>query len=513
MNKLAFMRPSAALKTWFHILILIAAVILLLLLQYRDTFSSIVQIWLRSDTFTHGFLIIPISLWLIWRKRHQLGTIRPRPYYLGSLALFALGFTWLLGYLAGVLVVQQYSLILMIPVLVITLLGVKMAAALAFPLAFLLLAVPFGEILLPPLMEFTADFTIFALQLTGIPVYREGLFFTVPSGSWSVVEACSGLRYLIASFTLGCLYAYLTYRSLRRRLIFVALSILVPILANGLRAYMIVMIGHLSDMRYAVGVDHLIYGWLFFGIVMLIMFWIGARWREDVAPTVAHPPSSGNLAAIPLRPIAISAAGALLATLIWPLYAAHLQSRASVTPVKWMAPQARTWLPHPQPLSSWQPVYSGSALNSEQTYAQGNNKVSLRIYYYRGQKQEAEMVSSVNVLVASEDQQWGRIADGARKVSLVSGKLEVNETQLRSATQHLLVWHWYWINGETTRSPFRAKWLQAKAQLLQAKDDAAFVLVATPLDENTETARAVLAGFLNEMAPAIEASLAHAARP
>ena len=103
----------------------------------------------------------------------------------------------------------------------------------AFPLAYLLLAVPFGEALIPPLIDFTADFTVTALQLTGIPVYREGSFFTIPSGNWSVVEACSGLRYLIASFTLGTLYAYLTYRSLKRRLIFIALSVIVPIIANG----------------------------------------------------------------------------------------------------------------------------------------------------------------------------------------------------------------------------------------------------------------------------------------
>ena len=140
---------------------------------------------------------------------------------------------------------------------------------------------PFGEALIPPLIDFTADFTVTALQLTGIPVYREGSFFTIPSGNWSVVEACSGLRYLIASFTLGALYAYLTYRSLKRRLIFIALSVIVPIIANGVRAYLIVMTGHLSDMSLAVGIDHLIYGWVFFGLVMLLLFWAGSFWRED----------------------------------------------------------------------------------------------------------------------------------------------------------------------------------------------------------------------------------------
>ncbi len=146
---------------------------------------------------------------------------------------------------------------------------------------------PIGEALIPPLMDWTADFTVAALKLSGIPVYREGTFFTIPSGNWSVVEGCSGLRYLIASITVGALYAYLSYRKLWKRVLFVALSVIVPIIANGLRAYMIVMIAHLSDMKLALGVDHLIYGWVFFGVVMLLLFWVGSYWRDDAEPDVA----------------------------------------------------------------------------------------------------------------------------------------------------------------------------------------------------------------------------------
>src|SRR5262249_32061829 len=154
-----------------------------------------------------------------------------------------------------------------------------------FPLAFLFFAVPIGEFLLPQLMEWTAGFTIAALKLSGIPVFREGQQIAIPSGTWSVVEACSGVRYLIASIVAGALYAYLIYRSPARRLVFIGVSIVVPIVANWVRAYLIVMIGHLSGNVLAAGVDHLIYGWMFFGVVMLIMFWIGSRWREhDTSP-------------------------------------------------------------------------------------------------------------------------------------------------------------------------------------------------------------------------------------
>ena len=121
------------------------------------------------------------------------------------------------------------------------------ARAILFPLLFLFFAVPFGEFLLP-----THDGVDGRLHRPGAAAdaaFRctaKGMQFVIPSGNWSVVEACSGVRYLIASFMVGTLFAYLNYRSTKRRVVFIGVSILVPIVANWLRAYMIVMLGHLS---------------------------------------------------------------------------------------------------------------------------------------------------------------------------------------------------------------------------------------------------------------------------
>ena len=177
-------------------------------------------------------------------------------------------------------------LVAMIPLAVWAILGNRDAArAWRFRSRFLFFAVPFGEFVVPKLMDWTADFTVWAVAASGVPVFREGNNFIIPSGRWSVVEACSGVRYLIASLVVGTLYAYLTYRSLLRRVVFIGISIVVPLVANWLRAYMIVMIGHLSSNRLAVGVDHIIYGWVFFGVVMMALFWVAGYWREDLAPS------------------------------------------------------------------------------------------------------------------------------------------------------------------------------------------------------------------------------------
>lgn len=240
---------------------------------YYQTTWSMVATWNRSETYAHGFLILPFSIYMIWTRRRQLLLLDHQPNFLALIALCGLGFIWLIATLASVQIVTQYMLVAMIPIIVWAILGNRILIATAFPLVYLFFAVPFGDVLIPPLIDFTADFTVRALQLTGVPVFREGTFFSLPTGNWSVVEACSGLRYLIASVTLGTLYAYLTYFSFKRRIIFIILSIIVPIIANGIRAYLIVMTGHLSGMTLAVGVDHLIYGWIF--LVLSCCYYFG----------------------------------------------------------------------------------------------------------------------------------------------------------------------------------------------------------------------------------------------
>jgi exosortase A len=272
--------PPQARRPWPRALGALALLLAALLWLYRDTALGMVGIWLRSETFTHAFTVPPISLWLIWRRRAQLARLTPRPvpWLLLPMALVALA--WLAGQLVVVNAITQFALVTLLVLSVPAVLGWQVADAIRFPLLFLYFAVPFGEFLMPLLMDWTADFTVWALQRTGIPVLREGLQFTIPSGQWSVEAACSGIRYLMASLMVGVLFAYLNYRSMLRRWVFVGVSILVPIVANWVRAYLIVLLGHLSGNELATGADHLVYGWLFFGLVIVLLLALGAMWSQ-----------------------------------------------------------------------------------------------------------------------------------------------------------------------------------------------------------------------------------------
>lgn len=184
----------------------------LVLVLYWPTASAMAAIWWRSDTYAHG-LVVPRALWLMWRKRAQLATLAPSPTVLGLLCMLGAALLWLAGDLVAVNAVTQFGSwpsSCAVPAL----LGWQVTRALLFSAA---LPVPrrAGGGLHVAAVDgvWTADFTVAALRLSGIPVYREGLQFIIPSGSWSVVEACSGIRYLVASFTVGCLFAYINYRA------------------------------------------------------------------------------------------------------------------------------------------------------------------------------------------------------------------------------------------------------------------------------------------------------------
>ena len=223
-------------KPLYYCLAALAVVLIIASVLYFDTFRSMVAIWLRSDTFLHGIIIFPISFYLVWRKWPHLKSISPKPFIPGIFLLLGVSIAWFVADAIGIQVGKQLAAIAIIPSAILTVMGVSFVRAIAFPLVYLFFAVPFGEFWIPELMEITADFAIGFLRLTGIPVFRDGLFLSIPSGDFEVAKACSGIRYLLATLALGTLYAYLNYQRIYKRLIFIAFSFILPIIANGLRA-------------------------------------------------------------------------------------------------------------------------------------------------------------------------------------------------------------------------------------------------------------------------------------
>lgn len=475
---------------------------------YYGTAASMVSIWNSSETFAHGYAILPISLWLIWRRRESFAQIPAIPYPPALLLLAVLGAGWLAGRMGDVSVVMQYCFVAMIPTAALALFGPRLAGAFAFPLLFLLFAVPFGEVFVEPLIHLTADFTVWAVQATGIPVLRNGTRFDLPTGSWSVVEACSGIRYLISSITLGSLYAYLTYSSNRRRAVFIALSIVVPIVANGLRAYMIVMIGHYSSMEHATGVDHLVYGWLFFGLIMFIMFWLGSFWRQDETPAPAQAPAQSRAGSdAGARRIVPMAAAVIALLALWPAFSAiNERMNRNPAPVQLAEPAIR--LDQAGGFPDWQVRYMEPDARLARTWQVpgADRPVRLEVLYYRNQDKQKGLISSVNRLTGDKDA-FHPVSASSRKETAGAVTLPVRETVLASREGKLLVWQTMWVNGGYLTSNVAGKLRQAQGRLLFQGDDGALVLLAAPYSDDPDAARAALRAFLAGHFGAVDAAL------
>jgi exosortase A len=518
----AVLTPTVSASAWRPASLVLSAAFALLLTLYWDTAASMVSIWYRSETFAHAFLVPPISAWLIWRQRQELAALTPRPEPWLLLPLFAAAMLWMAADLVLVNAASHLAFVALIVLLVPAFLGLHVAWTILFPLLFLFFAVPIGEFMTQPMMDWTADFTVATLRLSGIPVYREGLQFVIPSGSWSVVEACSGVRYLIASFMVGTLFAYLNFTSWKRRLAFMLVSIAVPIVANWLRAYGIVMLGHLSGNTIAVGVDHLIYGWVFFGIVVTAMFLIGARWSDPVAE--AAPAGGPGRWADRVRPAGATmltsgllAAAAVLAIPHAAIWGLERSERSAAAPVLAMsASPTSTWQLLPEAASdaqAFRPRLVAPAATQHRAYEGSDGRVDVVLAYYRGQSDESKLVSSVNVLVQAEDSRWNHVSTeseraqaGATPVTFRSAYILGNASAMLSR-EHLTVWRVYWIDGRWVAGDVRAKIVSAWARVRGRGDDGAILVLWTD-DPDRARARLRLQAFVADNLGAIGSSLA-----
>ncbi|MCG5510326.1 exosortase A [Ectothiorhodospira lacustris] len=511
-NTSAASAASAAPRTpdlsWPLALGLLVAGMGAMVLLYWPSVQKLVHIWLNSDTYAHGMVILPISLFLAWRMRHQLAALTPRPSYLGILLIAALGLGWTLARAADVTVVQTFVVVAMVPTLVITVLGLGISRALTFPLAYIFFAWPVGSFLVPILQDYTAWFTVLMLRLTGLPVYAEGYYISIPAGDFVVAEVCSGIRYLIASVALGLVYAYLIYRSLWRRLVFTAFAIVIPIVANGLRAYGIIMIAHWTDMEHAVGVDHLIYGWLFFGVVMFLLFWVGSLFREDDLPQpedqrramMKDEMSPSKAAASPVfLPLTLAAVVLVMA----PLAELGINQRmAALAGDRYpAAPQVMGWTaPRQDETPAWQPRFAEPDYQSQHAYRSENgHELALHVLHYHHDQPGTDLITHGNRIY--DGQTWRRVSNSGRTVTLPGGEQHgVRETILRGpGDRGRIVWHWYQVADRPTARPIEVKLLEAWARLSGHRDGSLLVAVTTEFQLTPDEGRVVLQEFLIRM--------------
>lgn len=261
----------------------VGIILLLWLLFCHQGLFSAAQVWWTNDIFNHGFFIIPASLYLIYLRRARLIAVEKNISLLPLIVIFPSCFLYIVGVAGDIQLFMHTATFVLLPALIWLAIGHKAARVIVFPLLFMLFSIPVGEQLIPYLQEIAADGAVALLRVTGIPLYRNGLYLEIPQGRFLVAEACSGVSFFIASIVIGVLYTYLNLQSRKRQIFFVLLSFLFPVAANIVRIYGIILIAYYTNMEHAAGADHLIYGWFFFAFVIVCLLGIGELIRDKVS--------------------------------------------------------------------------------------------------------------------------------------------------------------------------------------------------------------------------------------
>jgi exosortase A len=280
-------RPAARLErvpqAWRTPLVQLALAWTGLGLLTRHDWAEMAWQWWNASNVNHILLIPPILGWLVKLRWPELAKLRPAAWWPGLVWLGAGLLAWALGTAASVNLLAQFGAVMLLQAAIAVLLGPRIVAGLLFPLAYMIFLVPFGDEIVPPLQRLTADMAVALTQWSGVPASISGVFIDTPVGRFEVAEACSGVKFLVAMIALGTLVAHLCFRSAKRRALFMAACVVVPILANGVRAWGTIYVAQSRGVAFAAGFDHVVYGWIFFAVVMAVL--LGLSWRFfDRAP-------------------------------------------------------------------------------------------------------------------------------------------------------------------------------------------------------------------------------------
>ncbi|MFT5676151.1 MAG: exosortase A [Paraglaciecola sp.] len=433
--------------------------------------------WLDSNTYTHGFLIAPISLFLIWEKKIELSNVASKLFWPAMVLLLGIQLFQLMAVLAGVYLFQQIAAYLSLVCIVWWLWGSAKIQVIVFPMFFLIFCIPMGEELVPWLQQITADLSVWMLQLSSVPIYREGLYLFVPNGAFEVAEACAGIRFLIASVALGTLFCYMFYTSPVKRVLFFVVALTLPILANGIRAYGIMMIGYHTDMEHATGADHLVYGWGFFAFVIFLLFAIGNMFRDPMKPA----PEENTLSVtnvglnVQSRNMLLLSVLAISTVLMSPGTYLHLVKQSNhAKPADWTSLSAQL---ENEIAANWGVNFKNSSEIISGKFNTPTADFDVYAAYYFEDSQDQELITWANRFFDVDE--WSIVNSSVETLDIDEVKIEYKNLQLTNlfGKQRWLV-AWYQVGDTFSQDPLTIKLYQLLDKLAGGSGEGVFVAVS-----------------------------------
>ncbi len=455
----------------------------------HPTAMQMAGLWLQSSSHHHGALVAPIALWMILERPR----VTPSTNILSIAGVFIACALWLAGNAAGVALIEQVAFVSLLIAGAGAIFGGAAMKQWAAPLLFLYFMVPFGAVLIPPMQMATANAVVTMLGAVGMPVSLDGILIRTPAGLFEIAEACAGLNFLLAALMIASIYACQFLRTSNARLHFILLAVIVALFANFLRVFLLIAIATVTEMKIAVGPDHLVFGLIFYGVVLAALIWIGERTRRREPAGVERTPS---MMFKPWR--SLVAFSALLPIAAASLYASEIVN----APVDRNAPSALSPLNAPgwrilAAPANWRPPINADRLSGA-TYVSRDGTVYASMSYFTHDRPENEIITYNNRAWDGAD--WRRIGT-AEEMVYMFGSAQMTPIDLLAGPEgrRLAAITAYWRGGDVFFEPSKFKTAQLFDKIKGHNPEGGVIILAASYQSDPAEALHTLRPFTHEV--------------
>ena len=483
---------------------------------YWPIIQGLVDQWMSNQDYSHGLVILPVCIYLVWQRRDELKQIGHVHDWRALLLIGFAAIVYVLGELGAELFTTRLSMLVFVVGIVWLLYGLPVLKTLRFPLGFMFLMLPLPGFIYRnvtfPLQLISSKWSVGILQKLGIAAYREGNVIDLDFMMLQVVEACNGLRYILPLFTLGVLFSYFLQKTLWKRVVLVLATIPISVAANVFRISGTGITAMYLGEETARGFFHDFSGWLVFVFCLglfAILNWLLRflpdeliRFGKPSTPQKADPPKTQGVFQHRINWALVASAAAIV--LVTPALVGAL---GSVPPV----PIARALDEFPLEFRG----YSGSRETMDpamwervgaQEYIIVNYRqpamvpINFYVAYYEYQRKGGDFVHSPRLCLPGAG--WSIDQNRVRQLHPeVSGpgqeSLKLNELVISKPDARQLVYFWYQGRGRNFTNEFAAKFYMVWDGLFRRRTDGALVRVVMPMgkDQSVGDARRVTDPF------------------
>ncbi len=456
-----------------------------------------------EETYTHGYLILLISLWLIVRNRTRLAAETVRPVSGALVALAILSVLWLWGWRAAIQEVQLVLLPLLLLTAIVAAFGWRVGRLMTFPVGYLYFAIPLWGNINPIVRGLSSRMTGLLLWVTGLPGFMQGNYVNLPGGTIEIANSCSGLHELIVGLALAALYGEIARDPPRRRIEWLVTMGALSLIINWVRIFIVLIAADATDMHSSLVKHHYWLGWwLFAGVFAAFLWWAGRRASSspasDEAGRTAEFAAPSTRTRFRFAPMALALG--VLAALPVLSYGMDWTHPTHSVAISW--PQAPKGWHGPQPAGStpWRPRFINPSGESLQVYTDATGQsVEAFAVAYRIQTQQGKLLGYGNHLVGA-NHRWRNVA--TRIVHSPSGPWRETLTA-NSAGTRALIWSRYRIGNRYFVKP-RLSQLWYGLESLVRPPVSSLIALRTRCTADCKAARARLRSAVETVQPTFQ---------